>query len=242
MTQEIAMIPFFTLLLVVLAGAGIFSLRPLTAKIKAVFHKNSVVDYQIKFQSLQLVLAALVLAFVFLLNRENFALFFRLGDVNTHISKIAWLGITGSETWLQIALTLGLFVTLGTAIFMFFQLKKAGVDYRYFLFALLWSIPFSLTNAFAEEAIFRIGIISPLYGTWSVPIIVLISAALFGIPHYFGMPKGILGVLMAGFLGWLLAMSLVETRGFLLAWVIHFVQDVIIITSMIIMSKKKGSS
>jgi hypothetical protein len=42
---------------------------------------------------------------------------------------------------------------------------------------------------------------------------------------------------MAGFLGWLLAMSVVETRGFFLAWTIHFVQDVVIITSMILMSR-----
>jgi len=43
------------------------------------------------------------------------------------------------------------------------------------------------------------------------------------------------------FPGWLLAMSLVETQGFLLAWVIHFVQDVVIITSMILMSRKKAT-
>jgi hypothetical protein len=44
---------------------------------------------------------------------------------------------------------------------------------------------------------------------------------------------------MAGFLGWLLAMSLVETQGIFLAWAIHFVQDVVIITSMILMRKKE---
>jgi membrane protease YdiL (CAAX protease family) len=159
--------------------------------------------------------------------------------VNKHISKIPWLGISGTETWLQIALTLGFFITLGTAIFMFFQLKNVGVDYRYFVFALMWSIPFSIANAFSEEAIFRIGIVSPLYGIWTISVIVLVSAALFGIPHYFGMPRGVVGVLMAGFLGWLLAMSLVETEGFLLAWGIHFVQDVVIITSVILMSRMK---
>ena len=233
------MVPFFTILLVVLAGASIFALRPLTAKIKTEFIKNPVVDYQIKFQSLQLVLAALVLLLVYFLNPGNFVRFFRLGDVTTQISKISWLGITGTESWLQIGLTLGFFITLGTAIFMFFQLKQAKVDYRFFWFSLLWAIPFSIANAFSEEAIFRIGVVSPLYQIWSVPVIVILSAALFGVPHYFGMPKGIVGVLMAGFLGWLLAMSLVETQGFLLAWVIHFVQDVVIITSMILMSRKK---
>jgi uncharacterized protein len=230
---------FLTFLFVALAGAGIFSLRPITAKIKTVLNQNSVVDYQIKFQALQLVLAAIVLLLTYFLNPENFARFFRIGDVNVHISKIAWLGVTGNETWLGIATSIGFFITLGTATFMFFQLKKAGANYRYLLFSLLWAVPFSMANAFSEEAIFRIGIISPLYGIFSVSVIVLISGVVFGLPHYFGMPSGVVGALMAGFLGWLLAMSLVETQGLFLAWAIHFVQDVVIITSMILMSRKE---
>ncbi len=232
------MIPLLTALIISLAVAGIFALRPLTARIKTVFHSNPVVNTQIKFQSLQLVLAAIVLLLVYLLNPENFAHFFRLGNVNAQISKIAWLGVTGNETWLEIATSIGLFITLGTAIFMFFQLKKAGVDYRYFVFSLLWAIPFSMTNAFSEEAIFRLGIVSPLYGIFSVSIIILISGIVFGGPHYFGMPSGVVGALMAGFLGWLLALSLLETHGLFLAWALHFVQDVVIITSMILMSRK----
>lgn len=232
---------FLTSLMIGLAAAGIFALRPVTAKIKTVFHSNPVVNAQIKFQSLQLILAAVVLLLTYFLNPENFTGFFHLGDVSAHISKIAWLGVTGNETWLEIALTLGLFITLGTGIFMFFQLKKAGVDYRYFLFSLLWSIPFSMANAFSEEAIFRIGIISPLYGIFSVSVIVLVSGIVFGIPHYFGQPSGVVGVLMAGFLGWLLALSLIETQGFFLAWAIHFVQDVVIITSMILMGRKTSA-
>ncbi len=100
--------------------------------------------------------------------------------------------------------------------------------------------PFSIANAFSEEAIFRIGIVSPLYGIFSVSVIVLISGLVFGAPHYFGMPSGVVGALMAGFLGWLLAMSLVETQGLLIAWAIHFVQDVVITPSMILMSKKRA--
>ena len=236
--MEINMTPLLTALIIGLAAAGIFALRPVTAKIKTVFHPNTVVNTQIKFQSLQLILAAVVLLLTYFLNPENFIRFFRVGNVNVHISKIAWLGVTGNETWLEIALTLGLFITLGTGIFMFFQLKKEGVDYRNFLFSLLWSIPFSMANAFSEEAIFRIGIISPLYGIFSVSIIILISGIVFGAPHYFGMPSGVVGALMAGFLGWLLALSLIETQGLLIAWAIHFAQDVVIITSMILMSKK----
>lgn len=232
----------FTFLLVALAIASIFSLSPLTARVKIIFHQNPTVNYQIKFQVLQLVLTAIVLLLVYFLNPANFWTFFRLGDVNAQISKIAWLGVTGNETWLEIATSLGLFITLGTGIFMFFQLKKAGADYHLFFFSLLWAIPFSMANAFSEEAIFRIGIISPLYGgALAVPIILLISGAMFGLPHYFGTPSGVTGVLMAGFMGWLLAMSLVETQGLLIAWAIHFVQDVVIITSMILMSRKEST-
>jgi len=236
------MITSLTLLFVALAIAGIFSLRPITAKIKTKFHPNPIVDTQIKFQSLQLGLAVIFLVVIYFLNPENFTMFFRMGDVNAHISKITWLGVTGNETWLEIATSLGFFITLGTAIFMFFQLKKSGADFRYFLFSLLWSIPFSMANAFSEEAIFRIGIISPLYGIFSVSAIVLVSGVVFGAPHYFGMPSGVVGALMAGFLGWLLAMSLVETQGLLIAWAIHFAQDVVIITSMILMNKKLDSA
>ena len=227
-----------TALILVLAIAGIFALRPITARIKTSFHPFQMVDYQVKFQSLQLLLTAIVLLLVYLLNPANFAMFFRLGDANAHIGAIPWLAIAGTETWLEIATSLGLYITIGTGVFMFFQLRKAGVQARFFLASLLWAIPFSMANAFSEEAIFRMGIVSPLNGVLSVPIILLISGAVFGIPHYFGTPNGVIGVLMAGFLGWLLAMSLVETQGMLIAWAIHFAQDVVIITSMIWMSRK----
>ncbi|MFT6005009.1 MAG: hypothetical protein ACI8UQ_002153, partial [Bacteroidia bacterium] len=51
--------------------------------------------------------------------------------------------------------------------------------------------------------------------------------------HYFGTPGGIIGVIVAGFLGWFLAKSILETKGFFWAWFIHFLQDVVIITAML---------
>ncbi len=53
-------------------------------------------------------------------------------------------------------------------------------------------------------------------------------AAFFGFAHYYGMPNGIVGVLMAGVLGWLLGKSMLETRGLFWAWFIHFCQDILI--------------
>jgi len=53
-----------------------------------------------------------------------------------------------------------------------------------------------------------------------------------GIGHYFGVPYGVVGVIMASFLGWMLGKAMLETRGFFWAWLIHFVQDVLIFTFM----------
>ena len=230
------------IILVLLTTLGIFQLRTWTGKLKFVLLKDSRLDGLLKFQSAQLILTIVVLVIIYLLNPANFATFFRFGDVNARIGKISWLGITGNETWLQIALTLGLFITLGTGIFMFLQVKKADMANLRVLKELGgfigWALLFSAMNAFSEEAIFRMGIVSPLYGQLSVPIIAIISGVLFGLPHYFGQPSGPVGVLMAGFLGWLLALSLIETQGLFLAWAIHFVQDVVIFVSMFAMSQK----
>ena len=220
------------ILISVLATVGIFQLRALTARLKFAAHKNPQVDATLKFQSAQLLLAALVLGITCLLDPDNFAAFFRIGDLQAHISPIAWLGVTGTETWLEIAASIGFFITLGTGIFMFIQVKKAGAKFSGLLQVLPWVILFSALNAFSEEAIFRIGIISPLYSQLAVPVIALISGIVFGLPHYFGQPSGPVGVLMAGFLGWLLALSLMETQGLFIAWAIHFVQDIVIIASV----------
>ena len=56
---------------------------------------------------------------------------------------------------------------------------------------------------------------------------------LFGGGHYFGTPGGVTGVLLAGFLGWLLSKSIAETHGFGWAWLIHFVQDVVIFVAIL---------
>jgi hypothetical protein len=57
-------------------------------------------------------------------------------------------------------------------------------------------------------------------------------AAYFGILHFYGVPYGYVGVFLAGFLGWLLAKSMLETRGLFWAWFIHFWQDVWIFSFM----------
>ena len=56
------------------------------------------------------------------------------------------------------------------------------------------------------------------------------AAFFFGIGHYFGTPGGILGGIASIFMGWILGKAMVETRGFVWAWWIHFLSDFAIFT------------
>ena len=226
---------YFAIFWVCLFGAGIFVLRAIVPTIKKRAHPNRSLDQAIKFQAYQLLLALGCLYGVDYLVPNRLLPTFGWGDLAKQVQPIAWLGITGQESWAEIALTLGISISLGTALFMYFQLRGAGVRPTALLPWLGWAVLFSAANAFSEEAIFRLGIVLPLRWVWPAATIALISGVIFGLPHWFGMPSGPVGALMAGFMGWFLALSLLETGGLGVAWTIHFAQDVIIISSMLAM-------
>lgn len=234
------MLVAITLLVVILAGLGIFGIRSIALRYKVTAHNEPFIDEAIKFQTTQLVLAFIVLLITYLHAPANFTTFFQFGNLSAPASEIKWLGVAAGTTWLSLAASMGVWITLATSVFMYVQVKKAGASVNGIVKVLPWVILLSAMNAFSEEAVFRMGIISPLYGDMATPTLLMLSGVLFGLPHYFGQPSGIVGVIMAGFLGWLLAMSLVETQGLFLAWAIHFVQDVVIIGSLFVMRTKKS--
>jgi hypothetical protein len=87
---------------------------------------------------------------------------------------------------------------------------------------------FAAINAFNEEALFRAAPMATLDGPLGRREATLLAVAHFAIPHYFGVPFGLVGVAMAAVLGWWLFKCLVETRGLLWPWIIHVVQDIAI--------------
>ena len=94
-------------------------------------------------------------------------------------------------------------------------------------------IVLSASNAFIEEYLTRFQVVAALVGRVRPMAIAIASGVLFGIPHFFGTPGGLVGILLAGFLGWLLAKSVLETRGIGWAVFIHFLQDVIIFSAIL---------
>jgi membrane protease YdiL (CAAX protease family) len=93
-----------------------------------------------------------------------------------------------------------------------------------------WSIAVATLNAASEEFQFRSVLLAHLRGVFRPGEMILLTAVYFGLGHYYGQPSGPLGVLMAGFAGWIWARSMIETRGGVWAFLIHMVQDIVIFT------------
>jgi hypothetical protein len=95
------------------------------------------------------------------------------------------------------------------------------------------AVVFAATNSIVEEGIYRFSVTSIfLENGLSARSAAISSGLLFGGVHYSGMPGGIPGVFLAGFLGWLLSKSIAETKSIGWAWLIHFVQDVVIFVAI----------
>jgi len=85
-------------------------------------------------------------------------------------------------------------------------------------------------NAFNEEFTLRAAPLSELWKEIGKKQSLLIITVYFGLGHFYGVPSGIIGVILSAFLGWFLGKSLLETKGFFWAWFIHFLPDIIIFT------------
>jgi membrane protease YdiL (CAAX protease family) len=199
--------------------------------------ENNYINFQFNYQIILLVITALALLLTYLQNKENFMHYFSFGNVASPAEALKWMGIKSKDSWMQTGISLSIVISLVTGIFMYLQVKQIEVNWTLLSSGLVWIILFSLSNSFAEEMIFRMGIVSPLKGLLNPMVIYTISAILFGLPHFAGMPNGIIGATMAGVLGFVLAKSLYETNGFFWAWWIHFLQDVLIIGGIYLMRK-----
>ncbi len=200
--------------------------------------ENAYLNSQINYQPLLLVISAISILSTFLLNKESFKQYFSWGSISAIGKEMKFFGIKEGDSWLKTGLSLCVVITGITAVFMYFQLKATQADFTLITGALPWILLFSLTNSFGEEMIFRMGIVAPLKDIIPPKSIYLISAILFGIPHFAGMPNGIIGAALAGILGYVLAKSMVETKGIFWAWTIHFLQDVVIIGSLFLMNNQ----
>ena len=196
------------------------------------------INKQILYQSMTL-LGTMVFLFALWLTKKNtFKAYFRKGNLSADILPEPFMGIQPkeSENWIHLGRNFSIIISVVTAIVIYFQLIGGnGISIGTMVSILPFSIVFALSNSFVEESITRLGVVVVLEDVVKDRTIPFVSALLFGSVHYWGNPGGILGVLVAGFLGWFLTKSILETKGIFWAWWIHFLQDVIIITAILSM-------
>lgn len=191
-------------------------------------------DLLIRYQAVAWVVALPLTVLTFALHRKIAWRYLRLNRFAGTIAPVRWLGIGPNQDWKRQGWQMGFVVALVTGVVVFLQVANISLAPRLILDVLPLAVALAASNSLAEELIFRHCIVTFFDGhSWRrhAP---LVSGLLFGVPHFFGVPGGIIGVFMAAFLGWLLAKSMQETGGIFWAWVIHFLLDVIIFAALLL--------
>lgn len=177
-------------------------------------------------QSLNLMVTMLVIIALLLMGKKPKDFYLAKGDIAAPAEPIRWLGVKEGERWNKFGIWLSVFISLGTLTFLVIgghPPLDIVIRALPFLPAILLA---AALNAFTEELTYKASFLSVLENPVGPRQAVYMVAVYFGLAHYYGIPYGLVGVLLAAFMGWLLAKSMQETRGLFWAWFIHFLQDV----------------
>ena len=232
---------FFALfLLLILAQWVVFTRLDTLFLIQMALKNTSFEIYMPMEQALNLVVTMVVILFLLVLKKKPKAFFLAPGKLSAPAEAVKWLGIKQGDPWNPLGWILAGCISLGTLAF----LVIAGHPSLKLLAQVVPFIPVILLcaalNAFNEEMTYKASFLSVLEDEVGRTHALLLMAAYFGILHFYGVPYGVIGVLLAAFLGWILGKSMLETRGMFWAWFIHFWQDVWIFSFMVIGSITPG--
>lgn len=157
-------------------------------------------------------------------------LFLVRGNLSAPAQPIPFVGLRRPIRWTVFGPALLVVFGVALPLFLYFTVYPDFSDKGRLLRCLPWILLVAVFNAANEEFQFRSVLLAHLRNVVSPPEAALLTAVLFGLGHYYGQPSGPLGVVMAGIAGWLWARSMIETRGFMWAFFIHFVQDIVILS------------
>lgn len=192
-------------------------------------------------QVLRVGVAAVMIAALLGLRYRPRDFFLAKGDLNATAAPVRWLGIDKPMRWRRLGSISALCISGGMLVFLVIGGRPSLGSVARTLPFLPMVLVLAAMNAFAEEVSFRGTLLAPLLRNgMSQSQAVLLTAAFFGIGHYYGVPYGVVGVIMAGLLGWYLGKCMAETKGFVWPWFIHFLQDVLIFSFMAIVAVTAG--
>jgi membrane protease YdiL (CAAX protease family) len=191
---------------------------------------------EIKFQLALLAVSLASLGLTYLIDPAAFRRWVRVGRPNAPSVGFRLLGMPGPTTWMRLGGRLCVVVSAGLIAFIAWYVHAHDLTLSWDRLppGLVPVLGCALANSFSEEAIYRVGILVPLAGRFAGRGLVWTSAIVFGLIHAQGTPSGPVGIVLAGVLGFVLARSVLETRGLFWAWSIHFIQDVIIFAALLV--------
>ena len=174
--------------------------------------------------------ALAILSFLLLKGRKRQDFFLAKGKIDAPVEPSKLLGMKKPEPWTRTGTIFA--VIFGTVTFVYLMLSSSPS-----LETAIGALPLipvalliAVINAFNEEFTLRAAPISELLSAIGKKHALMMTTVLFGLGHFYGVPSGGLGVLLSSFLGWFLGKSMLETKGFFWAWLIHFLPDAFIFT------------
>jgi hypothetical protein len=191
-------------------------------------------------QILRLLPAVMVWLLLMLMGFRRHDYYMAKGDLNAAADPVRWLDIKAGDRWKKTGISFLLMmvavtaVVMGQSLFPHISLLSRVLP---FLPAILL---FAAVNAFNENFVYRAGLLPVLLPVFGKGSTLLLIAALFGLGHLDFAVMSVFGFLLTGMLGWIAAKSMVETRGFLWAWLIQFPLDIFAFTSLLLVMLARG--
>lgn len=186
--------------------------------------------------------SVLLVLFLLLLTGKFQKFFLVAGKLDAPAEPIPWI-LTRPPSWRILGPAIALAMPLGLVVFiLIFGSGPSLQSLRYVLPLIPFVFLFAASNAFGEEILYRAPWLAALENPIGRTQALLLTSLYFGIAHFYGVPYGITGVIMAFIPGWLMGKSMYETRGFFWAWFIHFCMDATIFFFMALGSVAPGGS
>ena len=178
----------------------------------------------------KVLMALAIVGLLLLMGLKRGDFFLVKGDLNATAKRSRLLiGMKADETWRRSGrnVAIGGFIVAVGVLLVLNLPRLGGID------NLIRAIPlfpaallFAAMNAIHEEVFLRAAPMSQLLKVMGARHTLLITTLFFGLGHYAGsVPEGITGVVVASFLGYIMGKAMLETRGIVWPWIIHFAID-----------------
>ena len=203
------------------------------------FLSNGVSRELMLFQMVRLIsvlILILILRFGFGFSRRY--LFLQKGQPKSLSPALPYIGWKKPKSWGTFGRNLAIIITVITGLVLFLgaDLSDMNLTKQNLPISIIVALFLAIANSFSEEVSYRNALLNPLVDIVGRDHAMFITAVLFGLAHYQGVPSGLLGVVLSSILGFLLAKSMLDTKGMYWAWMIHFLQDILIFTYLMLVS------